>query len=44
VEVAAGAELLTTFCPSCYLHLRTLAGEDLIVRDVTMLLAEEAER
>ncbi len=40
----AKVELLTTFCPSCYLHLRTLAGEDLIVKDVTMLLAEEAER
>ena len=39
----AGADLLTTFCPSCYLHLRTVAGEDLIVKDVTMLLAEEAE-
>ena len=37
----AKVEVLTTFCPSCYLHLRTLAGEDLIVKDLAVLLAED---
>jgi len=38
---ATKVEILTTFCPSCYLHLKTLAGEDLRVKDVTILLAEQ---
>ncbi|WP_456475220.1 (Fe-S)-binding protein [Candidatus Pyrohabitans sp.] len=38
---AANADILATACPTCYIHLRNLAREDLKVEEVTVLLVEQ---
>ena len=38
---AANVDILATACPTCYIHLRNLAEEDLKVEEITVLLAEQ---